>query len=75
MALGIDGGDQGRVIIATDADFSRGYLLGAFVVIDMQSKNMVCSMHEVKKLRSRHVKPTTAGLPKGWATISLQSNE
>lgn len=69
IILAIDGGNLGRVILATEGTTKADYLFGRFMIVDFEENRVISSSHHIKPILETGINPAVVGLPEGWATI------
>lgn len=71
IILAVDGGASGRVCIATTGTNTPDYLLGRIAIVDLKSKQLTTSNHEVRPILRVLVQPEDLGLSSNWATVNI----
>ena len=71
IILAVDGGDRGRVCLATTGMNTADYLLGRVAIVDVHSERLVTSNKEVRPILRIKVRPEDLGLPRNWATLEI----
>ena len=69
IVLAVDGGNDGRLCIATPATNTADYLLGRVAVVDVMNKVFVTSNHDTRPIMGVRATPDELGLPKKWQTF------
>jgi len=68
IIMAIDGGDQGRVVLATEGTNVAEYMLGRFVVADFDKMKLFSCSKDIKPILEIDIRPELVGLPGNWAT-------
>ena len=74
IILAIDGGKQGKLILATEANTSVSYLFRELVFVNFRGSHIVISTHDIKPMFDWDLSPTLVGLPHNWPTIHKSNN-
>lgn len=66
IGLAVDGGEFGRVCLATAADTTSNYHLGSVVIVQQAKAQFISSNHKVKPILLIAVHPNDLGLVDNW---------
>lgn len=67
IVLAIDGGQQGRVLLSTEAHTTAVYLKGSIAIVNLKDMRITFSIFRVNKIFEVGINPNDIGLPTGWS--------
>jgi len=70
ILLAINGGDQGRVILAIKGTNTAKYFMGKIVIVNFNKGEIMSSTHDNREIIESGIDPEILGFKSDWATIS-----
>ncbi len=70
IVLAIEGGQQGRYLLATEATTTADYLKGEIVIVNLKDREITISTCDVKPIIKTYPNPESTDLPINWIPLS-----